>query len=225
MILSTSHQFIFVHVPKTAGWSIMDTLQPYNRPHSRTLFRSLTRKLPVVESVESAHFRVHETASKMIAKLTYSVWSRYYSFAVIRNPFDHAVSHYEYLKQHRSKSIAKFYQRITFESYLVERQKKPFLNNTIFVRMPDQAYFILDDANQIAVNKLLRFENLATEWEQLVETLGLKDLKLLHVNKTISKAKGKLFSSYYNHHTEEIVRNIYKRDFDLFGYSNQLLEN
>lgn len=115
MILSTSHRFIFVHVPKTAGWSMMDTLKPYARDARRALMRSLTHRLPITYPPESARFHVRETAKAMIAKLSRLVSDSFFSFAVVREPFDHAVSHYEHLKQHRSASVARRFQQMSFE--------------------------------------------------------------------------------------------------------------
>lgn len=222
MILSLSHRFIFVHVPKTAGWSMMDTLKPYDRPDTKSVWRSLIRRLPVVESPETAHFRVHETARKMIAKLARPVWDGFFSFAVVRDPFDHAVSHYEYLKQHRSASVAKRFRGMSFEEYLEDRHRRPFLKHTIFVRMPDQAHFVLDAAGRLAVNRVLRFESLAADWERLVTDIGLPGLELLYVNRTRAKSDKKPYRDYYTAATEETVRRLYRRDFDLFGYSRDL---
>lgn len=222
MILSLSHNFIFVHIPKTAGSSIMNILKPYDRKYRKSLIRSLSRKLSFVEPADSAHFRVHDTASKIISKLSYPVWNNYFSFSVVRNPFDHAVSHYEYMKQFRSRAIAKEHQRMTFETYLNDRQKKPFHKRTTFVRMPDQAYYLLSKDGKIAVNKVIKFENLVKEWELLSQQIGIADIKLPHVNKTIAKRGNTHFSEYYTSETEEIVRKIYQRDFELFGYSDRL---
>lgn len=225
MIISTSHKFIFVHVPKTAGWSMMDTLRPFSRPEKRTLLRSLSRRLPFRESVAQAHFRVHETAAAMAAKLGRDVWDQYFSFAVVRNPFDHAVSHYEYLKQHRSESVARRFRTMSFREYLDDRLKRPFLKHTIFVRMPDQAHFLVDARGGIAVDKVLRFEALRMEWPKLTEEIGLQGTELLYVNKTKAKSADRKLGSYYDDATFSLVKRIYHRDFDLFGYSRDLPEH
>lgn len=222
MILSLSHRFIFVHVPKTAGWSMMDTLKPYDRPNPKTLWRSFTRRLPVTEGPETAHFRVHETARNMIAKLSRPVWDSFFTFAVVRDPFDHAVSHYEYLKQHRSASVARRFQGLSFEDYLADRQKRPFLKHTIFVRMPDQAHFVLDADGRLAVNRILRFETLAADWAGVTSEIGLPGLELLYVNKTKAKSDRKPYTAYYTPETEQTVRRLYRRDFELFGYADRL---
>jgi hypothetical protein len=222
MILSLSHRFIFVHVPKTAGWSMMDTLKPYDRPDPRTFWRSISRRLPFVESPENAHFRVHETARNMIRKLSRPVWDSFYSFAVVRDPFDHAVSHYEYMKQHRSASVARRFQGMSFEEYLEDRHMRPFLKHTVFVRMPDQAHFVVDAEGKVAVNRILRFESLAADWESLTEEIGLGGTELLYVNKTRAKSEKKPYTAYYTPETEETVRRLYRRDFALFGYPDRL---
>ena len=222
MILSLSHRFIFVHVPKTAGWSMMDTLKPYDRHDAKTLWRSFTRRLPLVESPDAAHFRVHETARHMIAKLSRPVWDSFFSFAVVRDPFDHAVSHYEYMKQHRSRSVARRFQGLSFEDYLEDRKKRPILKHTIFVRMPDQAHFLVDAGGRVAVNRILRFESLAEDWAGLVAEIGIPGLELLYVNKTKAKSDKRPFQSYYSPETERAVRALYRRDFELFGYAPEL---
>ena len=94
MLLSTSHNFIFLHVPKTAGSSLHRVLEPYARTSTRTLWRSFSRRLPVTESPERAHFRIHATAAEIRAELSPAVYDSFLSFAVVRNPFDHAVSHF-----------------------------------------------------------------------------------------------------------------------------------
>lgn len=95
MIVSTQHNFLFVHVPKTAGSSIADAMRPYCRPRGRSLTQSVLRRLPIVEAPDKAHFRVHDPATKIIAKLSQPVFDQFLSFACVRNPFDHAVSHFE----------------------------------------------------------------------------------------------------------------------------------
>ncbi len=158
----------------------------------------------------------------MIAKLSRPVWDRFFSFAVVRNPFDQAVSHYEYLKQFRNQKIARRFAAMSFEAYLQDRYNKPFWNHTLFVRMPDQTHFIIDSAGEIAVTRLLRFENLAKDFERLVHDLGLAGTQLLYVNKTKARSDKRPYQSYYNQRTEGMVREIYRRDFRLLDYPDVL---
>lgn len=222
MILSTSKKFIFVHIPKTAGLAVTDALGAFGRGYERSLLRSLSRRLPFRESPESAHFREHEPARTMVRKLGRDVFDQFTSFSVIRNPFDHAVSHYEYMKQFRIASTARKVGRMSFREYLDYRQKPPFWNDTIFARLPDQTYFVTDDAGNVVVDRFVHFERLNDELMALADDLGLEGVTLRHVNRTKSKSDKKPFQDYYDAETEEIVRTIYDRDFETFGYSREM---
>jgi hypothetical protein len=222
VIISNEYRFIFVHIPKTAGLSVTDAFGKYGRKQSRSLLRSITRRLPLRESPERAHFREHDPAFVMIRKLGREAFERFLSFSVVRNPFDHAVSHYEYMKQFRIESTARKVGEMTFEEYLVYRMKAPLWNDTIFARLPDQTYFLTDRAGDIAVDRMIRFENLSMELHDLAQELQLPEFTLQHVNKTKSRSDKRPFQSYFDHTTEELVRQIYDRDFERFGYARSV---
>jgi len=217
VIISEPYKFIFVHIPKTAGLSVTDAFGKYGRPRGRSIWRSASRRLPFQESPAKAHFRVHEAASKMVQKLTRPVFDEYLSFSVIRNPFEHAVSHYEYMKQFRIKSTAEKVGKMSFVEYLTYRQGTPFWNDTIFAKMPAQAYYLTDKSGDLLVKRFVRFESLASDLEQLSVDLKLPDFALRHVNKT--KADKKPTAEYYTDEAYDLVRDIYAPDFDLLGYS------
>lgn len=220
MIISEEYKFIFVHVPKTAGLSVKDAFRKYGRPKDRTIWRSISRRLPFYESPSKSYLKGHDPARKMIAKLSRPIFDDFLSFAVVRNPFDHAVSHYEYMKQFRIKSTAEKVGKMSFQEYLENRVKAPFLNNTIFARMPDQSYYLVDKFGKIAVKRIIKFENLNSELEQLGRDLALPSFELRHVNKT--KASKKPLQDYYSDVTVDLVKKIYNRDFDLIGYSRDI---
>jgi hypothetical protein len=218
MLLSVSHRFIFVHVPKTAGSSLHNALLPYARPDTRTFWRRVSRWLPIVESPERAHFRIHAPASEIRAKLSPEVYDRFLSFAVVRNPFDHAVSHYEYMKQYRSPRIARRFADMSFSDYLRFRlaPRRPW--DRLFARMPDQSYFLVDRAGRLLVSRLLHFETLSEEFRDLAAELGLTSRELPSVNRTEARSKERPFESYYDAETEALVRRLYARDLALLGY-------
>lgn len=218
MLLSTSHNFIFVHVPKTAGSSLHRVLEPYDRTSTRTLWRSFSRRLPVTESPERAHFRIHATATEIRAKLSPDVYDRFLSFAVVRNPFDHAVSHFEYMKQYRSQRIAQRFARMSFLEYLELRARLRRPWERLFLRMPDQSYFLVDTKDNLLVNRVIRFEALATEFRDLATVLNLDFRELPSVNRTRSRAREQALEDHYGTDAEAMVRRIYARDFELFGY-------
>lgn len=218
MIISTDYKFIFVHIPKTAGMSVTDAFGKYGREKKRTLWRSFTRRLPIVESPYKAHFKYHEAAKKIEKKLSKQVFDTFLSFSVVRNPFDHAVSHYEYMKQFRIKRIASKVGELSFRDYLEYRMLPPSGDDTVFARLPDQCYFLTGDTGDLLVKRLIRFENLDVELNALATELGLENFLIRHVNKTKSRSDRKRYQDYYDAETEALVRKIYHRDFDLLDY-------
>ena len=218
MILSLKYQFIFVHVPKTAGSAITAALRPYANTPERTLWSSVKRRLPINEPPELAHFRIHDTAARIRAKLSPEVYARFHSFAVVRNPFDHAVSHFEYMKQYRNARIAARFARMSFEAYLADRMKGTGFFSRIFVRLPDQSYFVVGRDGQLAVDSLLRFEAITDEFDTLASNLRLPAPEIAEHNQTRARNRSRPLAEWYNATTLDMVRTLYDRDFDMLGY-------
>lgn len=195
-------------------------LTPLAAPPQRTMLRSLKRRLPIQLSVDEAHFRIHDPASFIRYKLGRSVYEKFHSFAVVRNPFDHAVSHFEYLKQYRSEKIARQFESIDFLSYLKMRERRRFPWQRIFIHLPDQSYFLVDKKKKLIVDRIIKFETLNKDVSDLMEFLNLEPEPLEKLNFTKSK-KGKKTQllDYFGSEETNLVRKIYQRDFAHFGYS------
>lgn len=63
MLISHSHKFVFVHIPKTAGTSITQLLEPYCAKAPDIRSRRIARKLGLRQDPNNAHFRSHDTAA------------------------------------------------------------------------------------------------------------------------------------------------------------------
>ena len=99
MIVSERKKFIFIHVPKTAGKSVEQLLLPFDDKVKSTFFRKWRRRIYNVERpINEAYFRRHDSASTVRKILGSEVYGQYLSFAFVRNPYDHAWSHYRYMK-------------------------------------------------------------------------------------------------------------------------------
>lgn len=222
MILSTSHNFLFVHVPKTAGTALTEALRPFGVTDTRTLWRRVLRRLPIREHPSKAYFRKHETAADIRQKVGDDVFDRFHRFTVVRNPFDHAVSHYEYLKEFRSTRLAERFQAMSFADYLKYRTTAAGLLVPFFTVLPDQAHFLVDAKGRLLIDRVMRFETLARDFDGLRQQIGLPTAELRRLNPTKAKAKPRSLASYYDASTLDAVRCLYARDFALFEYSKDL---
>jgi ribosomal protein S24E len=211
MLLSTSHNFLFVHFPKTAGAATQRMLHAYCDSPERTLWNSFKRRLPIRKTPETAHLRTHETAASMRITLRDDVYDSMHSFAVCQHPFNHVVSHFEYMKQYRSAKIAKKFEGVKCTYYLKMRARPRMPWERIFVHLPDHSYFVLDSENKIVVDRLMSFETLHQEMHDLQKDLGLRNelFSKFNVTKARTKREERL-ADYYGTEEIELMLKIYR---------------
>lgn len=215
MLISTSHKFIFVHVPKSAGSSLTAVLRPYCLPKNRTLARRVLSFLPWRENVEKVYFRQHETAEKIRAKLGAQVFGAFTSFGIVRNPFDHAVSLFEFLKEQTTRNSGRVVAGLNFSQFMQMRAKPPrFALEESPLKMTDQASRLVDRQGKIIVSDVLHLEKLAQEFPQLCARLGLPPMEMVVKNTSMRSA----IATYYDAASIALVQQHYARDFALFGY-------
>ena len=81
MLISYSHNFIFIHIPKSAGTSIASALEPY-KTHS---------------AKEDDRLHQHFSALQISQEISSEVYELFIKFAFIRNPWSLIVSLYHYI--------------------------------------------------------------------------------------------------------------------------------
>ena len=144
-------------------------------------------------------------------------YGKYFTFSVVRNPWDWLVSLYEF-----NRGFC--YPFIYGTSYSMrvpgEYQKMPFNEwvNWFHDTFNKQQYEIISDSRgKVAVDRVFRFENLKANVAEISSTLGLQ------LSKEIPRLKGsdrKHLMHYYNSgDTIDFVQKYFAKDIELFGYS------
>lgn len=194
------------------------TLDRFGSSPKRTIWRSILRRLPIKQSPNAVYLRKHETVSGVRRKISPAVFAGFHTFAVVRNPYDHAVSHYEFMKQFRIPSVAAKVAAMSFADYLRYRMKRPFWNDTFFARLPNQSHFVVDESGQLLVQRILRYETLDVDFGRLATELGFGEVQLPRINETLNRTKRRPWQSYYDAEVKELAEQLYATDFDLFRY-------
>lgn len=156
-MLSPKHKFIFVHVPKTAGFSITSR---------------------VGGSVG------HRPLSFILKKR--SEYEGYLKFSFVRNPWDRAVSAFHYM-QRRGTATQNEEDYRDFKKYFSEPQSfEEFIKSNIFNSVIDNQqhfkamnYYL--DGN---LDFIGRFENLQEDFNTMCDKIGIPQQQLPHHNKT-----------------------------------------
>jgi hypothetical protein len=200
-ILNVSHQYrcIFIHVPKAAGTSIKQALD-----------------LP-----GGGHWTWYYYA-------TYhpELWREYTSFAVVRNPWDRAVSAYRHAKMkhshwHNEKlGLHPDYELLLDKSFeecldilLRERER---LQHASWAAQATQVAAPKSQGGAVMVDRLLRHETIDHDFRELCGELGAGPFALLTINRS---KRSRDYREYYNERTRKVIEQVYAADLETFGYS------
>ncbi len=153
----------------------------------------------------------HLPASVLQCFLTPAVWSEYFTFALVRNPWDALVSTYSY-QQHVLDDTVRA-QNPEMDAIL--RRCDGFSD---FVRAyplirGDMTSFITDERGNQLVDFVGRYETLPEDFAYVCGRLGI-DTPLVHVN----RSKHAAYRDHYTAETRALVERYFARDIARFGY-------
>jgi sulfotransferase famil protein len=216
VIVSHKNRFIFLRTFKTAGTSIEialsahcgpeDILTRLLEPGDEELRKSVGYRGPQNHLVQrddrpgTREFAPHMTA-KAAQGLFPDAWNRYFKFAVVRNPWEVCASAYAMRAAqgtHRGRGFSEFVGSPGFAAW-AERWR-----NT----------FTID--GRVAVDEIVRYEDLADSLEQVRRRIGLPEPLAL------PRAKSGYRKGHYremvNPRDAEIIAKLFATEIKMFGY-------
>ncbi|WP_425072736.1 sulfotransferase family 2 domain-containing protein [Sagittula sp. S175] len=213
MLYSSSKNFVFVHVWKTAGESIVEALRGYCDP----LFRSRVATKLLRESPELLARNIgwqpylvhgqHLMARDIRGIMPDGTFDKAYSFGFVRNPWDWTVSAYHYARQTRANPDHKIVQKFNgLRDYVLYREEN-------FLRL--QSSFLFDENDRQMVTKIGRFESLSEDIAEISKALNLN----IALPKRNVSSRSRDWRSYYDDDTYDRVAHMYRKDIELLGYT------
>jgi len=191
MLFSEDPRIIFIHMYKNAGTSV----------------RRAFLKAGLQDDAGARGLTSHATASEVIRGIGPAAFSAYLSFVVVRNPRDWQVSLCRYAlgkPNHHQHEMVK--EMGSFKVYLDWRCRD---------EVRPQKGFVADAGGAILVNRIIRFENLADDFNAICRDLGII-ASLPHLN----ASNRSHWQDCYDERTFALVEKTFADDIELFGYDD-----
>jgi len=203
MFVSDKYKITFIHIPKSAGTSLRKCLSENDEN-----FRQVGQGHSIIKDGMPKEIRDYKT------------------FTVVRNPWDRMVSLYKFCTEIKTNS------RIGPKGYFIPNKdiigldfniwlttkfhgvfKVKSLKGRSLTKIPQLEWIDMPN-NKIAVDHILRFENINEDFKSFCGEVGIPNYELPYMNKTNRKH----YSEYYNDKSIDWVSKYFERDIKEFGY-------
>jgi hypothetical protein len=210
MILSTDPKFLFIHIPKTAGTSVEESLYQYQD------FKY--------------HHLVHGCALQFKHYLKDDFFEELFKFTYLRNPWDLQVSCWRYFVRNHGVDM-KFNEYIDWKfngniEDMKDRLPKDnpnvnitLLRNGFYIHRTPMTYFLIDEKGNFLVDYIGSMEKSQDHYGIITNKLGIEENSLPYINTSIKSEDSVNYKDYYNKKSIEIVRNRFALDILMYGYS------
>ena len=231
MIISNSKKFIFVHIHKTGGTTIVHALDNYLKWNDLILGGT-----SYGESIQSAyqerfHLNKHSTADEIRGVIGPEIWGSFFKFAFVRHPYTRMVSLYNFAKKNFNRLVDKkipstapawnwpeikiMAQTTSFSEFIRSLYKA---NPAAMKRQID---WISDDKGKIIVDFVGKLENINEDFKVISDKIKIDSFQL--VKKNVSGNNQKVIHNLFLHEEDyEFLNMIYRRDFEILGYDANL---
>ena len=207
---------IFIHIHKTGGTTIAMNLKKYygfqtyylRRPDHH-IFCLDNKKKKYINYENRVHgvITYYKTSKYLNKKMNMNErkWEEYYKFCFIRNPYDKIVSAWNHINRFN----------IPFKNFL---NLDKICNDVEYMHMfmPQYRSMINEKAN-LYIDKIGYFENLDEEFKNILNEIGIKEIKHNKEDK-LNVRKHKFFYDYYDQEILNKVNELLKEDFNNLGY-------
>lgn len=228
MIVSHLHKFIFIKTSKTAGTSIEialssicgddDIITPitdedeeirrqlgYRCPQNyRNQQTKLLTQLKNMARGTSRHldFYNHAPAKFIKTVLGKKLWEEYYKFTFERNPWDRVVSYYHWKHRHSTNPPP----------------LSSIVNKTELENLRKRGWDLYTINNKIAVDKIFKYENLSSDFNKILNKIGITCSIELPRAKSGYRTPNTEYQSLFSNSEKNYIEQYFKKEINLMDY-------
>jgi len=207
MLISDSHEFIFLRMRKVASTSMKAILLPMGIPRPTGKVAHLKSRAKLEWDYHNYVSRAHDDIVAAQKRMPAELFSRYFKFAFVRNPWDRLVSEYEFLlrktkhgRHSRVKKLAGF---------------KQFIQMQIPRKDAYQINMLCNREGELLMDFVGKIENLDEDWQTVCDRIGIPYQALPRKN----AGDHNHFQEYYDDECRQLVAQHWKKEIELFEYS------
>lgn len=213
MIISRGRRYIFVHIPKTGGTAL--TLALEARAMKDDILIGDTPKARArrgrLKGVRTAgRLWKHSTLADIQGLVTPEETASFFTFTLVRNPWDRAVSYYHWLRTqsfaHPAVGLAKTHD---FAGFLDHPQTRTAL------RLWPASAYLRDGTGAERCSAFIRLEHLESDLAPLEAHLGFRLGPIARANASIRPAD---YRGHYTPASAELLAEVCAEDIARFGY-------
>jgi len=206
MLISDSHQFIFLRMRKVASTSMKAILLPYCLPRPPGKLAHLKSRAKLEWDYHKYVFRAHDDIRAARRRMPAEKFDRYFKFTFVRNPWDRLVSEYEFLlrktghgRHEKVKNLGGF---------------KQFIEMQIPRSDAYQVNMICDRSGKLQMDFVGKLENLQDDWKTVCTRIGIPHQELQRKN----ASERSNYKDYYDGESRALVARHWAREIEMFGY-------
>lgn len=201
-MISLKNNFLFVHIPKTAGNSVQNILRTYSEDRVVCLhpFQDGFERFGVIS--ERFKTQKHSILKDYQTALDKELFDKLFKFTIVRNPWDRMISCY-------------------FSPHLgVVAWDRDQFKRLIFEVEPITSFLSLEPSEDDTlapfrnIDYFIRYENLNEDFRKVCDLVGIPWETL----PTRNKSQRKSYEQYYDDELIELVQNKFSKEIEYFNY-------
>jgi hypothetical protein len=222
--MENNMKILYTRLPKNASTSIQsiltdkgfDYIEDKKVPNNNIIIEPLRLIRNKTISSSSLDGNLYKEYSKILNM------DEYYKISFVRNPWDRAVSSWEFLMRHphkpnqKASDVSRKHGEIDFENFLLLLKKEGFKNLSDRDKWhiaPQFEYLSLN--GELMYDFIGKYENLHNDIKEGFKSINLNENDVPH----LMKSNHTSYKDYYNDNCINLVGELFKSDIDNFGYN------